>query len=322
LKKSLAFMVLSAAIGVPTAAHAVPAATVSGVQLGWDSGGVRVSWSESAAVANSITVTRPGQAAQQVGTTAAGGANQLFVDSSTIGASSNPAEAVFITVKATGGGEARSAVFDTYLRPPSTTNPTLISRELSWSLSPDTAVDGTPNDPLDVAGPIGITPIMKFAGCSVKSQPSTTALHGTVPNQAKPFDLTLQGGNEWGREVFDSKEVRTSTVTVTAPASTPYNAPIAFSGKVAVRHVVESASGCTEADDPDRGRIQVALQARDSSTGPWYLVTAINTNAQGNYQASVANRRPREYRVWVTENSLSNAVQYGSVSGTKTVVIK
>jgi hypothetical protein len=320
LKKSLAAVVLFATIGVPTVAHAAPA--VSGVQLGWDSAGVRVSWSESAAVANTITVTRPGQPAKQVGTTAANGANQLFVDSRTIGSSSDPAEAVFITVAATGGGEAKSAVFDTYLRPPSYSNATLNSRVLSWYLGPDTAVDGTPNDPLDQGGPVSITPIMKFADCTVKSQASTTALHGSIPNQARPFNLTLQGANEWGREVFDSAPVRTSAITLAAPASTPYDAPIAFAGQVSVRHVVEGPNGCTEADDPNRARIQVILHARDSATSPWYVVNTANTDAQGNYHLSVANRRNREYRVWVGENSLSANLQYGSVSATKSVVIK
>jgi hypothetical protein len=314
-------MVLFTTIGVPTVAHATSTSTVSGVKLAWDSAGVRVTWTESAAVANTVTFTRAGQPAKQVGTTAANGANQLFVPSTAIGSSSNPAEADFITVAATGGGQAKSASFDTYLRPPSNTSPMLISRELNWSLAADTAVDGTPNDPLDVAGPVSITPIMKFADCTVKSQPSTTALHGTVPNQGKPFNLTLDGANEWGREVFDTKQVRTSTVTLNAPASTPYGAPIAFSGKVSVRHLVEGPNGCVEADDPDRARIQVILQARDSATSPWYVVTTANTNAQGNYQTTVANRRTREYRVWVNENSLSGNLQYGSVSGTKTVVV-
>ncbi|TDU82325.1 hypothetical protein EV138_7215 [Kribbella voronezhensis] len=320
-KKSLAGMVLVTALGVPAVAQAATgsAATVSKVELAWDSARVKVTWSESAAVANTITVTRAGQPAKVLGTTTATGANLLSVDPAAIGVSSDPASAAVITVTDSAGGEAKSAAFDTYFRTPAFTETWMNSRELLWSVPGDSAKDGTPNDPLDMPGPIHITPIMKFAGCTVKSQPSTTELRGTIPNQGRPFNLTLQAANEWGRDNYYRKQVRTSAVTLSAPASTRFGAAAVLSGKVAVRHIVESGSTCVEADDPDRARIQVSLQGRNSATSPWYLVSPGNTDAQGNYKVTLTTPGAREYRVWVNENSLAGTTQYASVSASRTV---
>jgi hypothetical protein len=314
IKKSLAAMVLFGTMAVPVVAQAVPQVN-DDVQLTWSAGKVKVSWTESAAVANTITLQRAGAADKVLGTTAVGAANELLVDPAAIGSRSDPAATAKIVVSDAG----TSAAFDTYLRPASSGDPSLSRGQLSWGFAPDTATDTTPNDPLDVAAPDTITPKLTLAGCQVKTLPGETDLSGVIPNQGQPYNLKLYVSNEWGQSVLDGRQVRTSSVTMTAPKSSTYGSATAISGKVTARQVLESGGTCVNADDPKLNRIQMSLQARNHSTDPWYSVNAGFTDAQGNYKFVVTNPGAREYRVWTGESGLDGTLQYGSVTASQQI---
>jgi hypothetical protein len=318
-KKSLSAMVLFGAMAVPAVAQAVPqAAAAGGVQLTWVDGKVKVTWTETGAAANTISLRRPGVADKVLGTTTAGGANQLLVAPAALEPTHDPAATAKIVVSG-GGADGSSAAFDRYIRGTDGFDAGIVGGNLlAWAANPE-AADPTPNDPLDVKQ-VRYIPRLTFAGCKIVELPATTEPNGQAANQGQPFNFRVYTASEWGESLLGVQHVRTSAITMSAPASTKYGATITITGGVSMRHIAESGSTCVNADDPSKDKTQVSLQARNSATGNWYSVGARWTDAQGKYSIPVTNPGARQYRTAVDPRSAySSEVQYPSITAAKEV---
>ena len=114
-----------------------------------------------------------------------------------------------IIVTDSGGGTARSADFDRYIRTaPSPTLSFTPENGVNWSLPPDTSDDTTPGDPLD-PGASRTTcylelrlnePPYDLSNCRQVYLNSTYpgALSGVIDNRGnKPFSITMRSSNAW-----------------------------------------------------------------------------------------------------------------------------
>jgi hypothetical protein len=328
LKQSLMAAVLLAGLGTPAVAQAATSSPslAENVQLAWVNGKVKISWTESAPIPNTIALEVAGKNDKQLGTTTADAPNQLIVPASALEPSHDPASTARIVISDPSTAEARSAAFDRYIRGATSWAPTLDRGVLSWAFAPDQAVDTTLNDPLDVDKPARFIPRLTLADttpgeCREVQLPATTTSYGEIANQYQPFNVDMYAANEWGESRIAGQRVRTSATTFVAPGSTTFGAPITMSGVSSFRYLKESPAGsCQQAtDDTAKGGIQVVLHARNSGTSPWYVVGATKTDAQGKYSFTVKNPGAREYRAVLVHSAAGGVAQYQSISGSKVV---
>ena len=329
LKKSLVAMVLLGGLGTPAVAQAATSSPsqAENVQLAWVDGKVKISWTENAGIPNTVALEIAGKDDKQLGSTTADAPNQLIVPASALEPSHDPASTAKIVISDPSTAEARSAAFDRYTRGTSSFDPVVTGTgNLGWSFAPDSAVDTTPNDPLDVDQPERFVPQLTLApttgtvgACRVVRLPA--AEFGTVPHQGKPYNLDMFAVNEWGESRIAGQRVRSSSITYTAPASSTFGKSVTMSGVMSLRSVKESPAGtCQEgADGADKGRIQIILHARNSATSPWYVVNTAQTDALGKYSFTLTNPGAREYRTVVTPSAAGGVAQYQSISTPKVV---
>jgi hypothetical protein len=321
-KKSLAALVVLGGLALPFSAQVATAApgAVDDVKLAWAGGKVKVSWTESTDVANTVALEIAGKPLKALGSTTVGGANELLVPASALEPSADAASSAKIVVG--GNGEARSAAFDRFLGKYPPYQPAMIQGALNWSFAPEPVTDATPNDPLDV----GIAPkyqpqvtALDVADCRVTTLPAGE--NGTIPASSKPYNVKWTAQNEWGSSPVVTYRMRTSTTTFAAPASTVVGQKLTMTATTTLRGLQEKADG-TCVEGPETGGfnlVDMSLQARNSATSAWYSVGVVHPNAQGITTFTVTNPGAREYRAATGEGALGGYAQTKSLSGSEIV---
>jgi hypothetical protein len=320
--------------GVPAArATSLASGDVSDVRLSWISsaGPVRVAWSETTSVANTITFERDGFAPVQLGTTTASGQNEITVATWQLVPTGDPADVGRIVVSDPDGGQARSADFDRYLRTAPT--PTLSftpENWVKWSVLPDSSVDTTPGDPLDQnAVPTRFTFTLRMRSdlansCldfNVYENPETPGALSGVFDRVGPYLMTIYSSNNWNRKIGSAAEVRGTGVTFSAPSATRYGQQVTLAGRVTSRGIVQQIPQpyCSEKELGPAANELVVLQARNSSTSPWYVVGTIRSASTGQYSFKVKNAGTREYRAVVPNTTRAGILSFGATTASKVV---
>ncbi|ADB33972.1 hypothetical protein Kfla_4956 [Kribbella flavida DSM 17836] len=325
----------TAAAGPPVSTGTQRTAALSGVQVEWvdvEHTNIRITWSESSPVANTLTVlsSAAGGAPAEFGTTPADAPNEYVIDSASLGTTADPAVKRWIVVAAPDGTSARSVDFDTFGYVPSSIALShTTDGQVRWTVPGDTTTDGTPGDPLDVAKEyrylvqrsVDPDPAAANIECDVVDYPETTTPTGVLPNIGRPYSLRVNVDNEWGARPGRSAEVTTTpSVTLTGPASTAYGTSTTLTGQVSRRSLYISGSppACDEANGPAAGQ-SVVLQQRTSSTAAWTVVGTVKTDSTGKYTAVITNPGYREYRVVQANTASGPLAVYGATSATKVV---
>ncbi|ADB30840.1 hypothetical protein Kfla_1745 [Kribbella flavida DSM 17836] len=321
----------------PAAAEISNPAAVGDVRVAWATPaheGVRVTWTESASAANTLTLysSDPGAGPTELGTTPAGAANELVVTPARFRRSSDPAVKWWIVVSAADGGSARSVDFDMFTYRPSAVDLSFTADgQVRWTVPADTSTDGTPNDPLDlptayryrVQQSVDTDPDYGNWECAVvRDLPPTTSRTGVVPSaQGLPYEVVVDAENEWGVQDGPGDFVGvTNPPSIAGPARTQYGATTTLTGQVFIRWLLVSG-GPPSCDDRRTESVldTVVVQQRTSSTAPWTVVGTTKTDLAGKYTAVVKNPGHREYRVVRPNKDNGESLSYGAVSGTTTV---
>lgn len=334
-KKSIALVGVTAVLtswGLQTieAAQAAQAASpVSAVQVAWADlaqGQIKITWTESSPVANTVQLNTGAPQPRQLGSTPAAEANELLVHISDLGNSSDPADWVTIVVTDPDGGSAASPGFDRYLPHPKDVAMSVSPEGVAkWTIYPVTS-DATP-DPLDVDGLTQYNVDLHEQGsphnCSSVDLSDSAATTGVIPRRAKPYNVHVQPHNEWGVDLDSpgpSGSVDTSALTIASPAVTQYGAVTTIAGGIGESYVVESSGPSCDQWTTYGPRVDVILHARNSGTSAWYVVgSAATTGNFGGYTFTVKNPGAREYRVFVGNLQRLGSFMYGTSTAAKLV---
>ncbi|GAB3833802.1 hypothetical protein [Kribbella italica] len=320
---ALAAAAVAVLSGLSTPAHA--AGEIGAVTLGWQAGKVKVTWTEAAPVANTITLST----GQELGTTTADGANELLVDRALIGTSADAADSVTIVVSDGAVASAASPAFDRYLPQPAKVTTTLVDPDESvrWSV-PAAGADQTPDDPLDVAA--GPSYAAKGygtggGGCAATALPNSTPTSGEIARRTNPYVIKVAASNEWGT-VPSAKEARgsvaVSEVAVSASSGTGFG--YGQTDLLSVGYGVGTISGdpdtCLRFTQWSDGVGPMTLEARNNPTAAWTFVKVLQPNSVGAYRLSVPNVGAREYRaIRATIVRPDGLIVYGATSPAKPV---
>ncbi|MGC4944257.1 hypothetical protein [Kribbella sp. DT2] len=298
-----------------TALTGSPSVLAADVQLAWTTDGkIRIIWTETTAAPNTVALERAGAADLPLGTRTAAQPNELVVEPAALDPSTAGTSAARIVVSEPTGDVARSAAFDRYTRDRAVPQIShLPNGDLAWSVPPDTVADSTPNDPLDSDQPTtyglrlmtGEKP-WTYDRCRIDYTTPTVAPNGVVSKQGS-MEIRTMAYNEWGPSELDWRLVGSSSVTLNAASTSPYGGTTTLTGKVAAHGIYENPAPpngalpiCFDNDaDGVRANTAITLQARDSATGPWYVVGPGKTDAAGNYKFALRTPGTREYRVTV-----------------------
>ncbi|MGC4944256.1 hypothetical protein [Kribbella sp. DT2] len=323
---------LATALGLALVTNPLPAsaaATVDGVTIAWADSTrtkIRVTWNESAPVANTLRFESSGEPLD-LGATTAAQPNQVLLNASHLGSSGQYDEGR-VVVTATGGTEASSPAFDRFL--PDIQPALNFAADGRWTWRTEFSVpdDTTPDDPLDVDLLARYTPRLLvdqeprvLGGCGVIDGPTTSTTTGPVPVIDQAAALVISSANEWGPggRAGQSLPVTTATMSLTAPSSTAYGAPLVLTGRSMEKRIIFSPStgSCGIYNESLSG---TRLEARDSAGGPWYLVgTLPQQGGDGAVEANLVNRGAREYRLSRPEIHSSNYVYIGATSPIRAV---
>ena len=331
---------LLTAVGILVALPALPAhaatAAVSDVTLQWADAAhtkVRVSWTSSEPAADTVKLVWLDRSVT-VGSTAAGDADTVTIDAvNVLSHSSDPAEKSQITVTPAGGAAASSVEFDRYV--PDSRTPTVVFGAGNTITTTGAAVtkgpDATPNDPLDLPGPLRWAPSVSTQGtpatgfCGGRSFPVqdspvfTTAVTGT------PLIIFVRPRNEWGTgEIgftsYDGyAQLSLSSLKTSAPTSAAYGSQWVLTGELIQRHLYFTPwnGDCGMEFQSSTGRT-VVLQARKNASSPWVAVTTAKTS-NDKFRFSVAHPGSRQYRV-VAPNRVTGAIaDHGTATNERTV---
>lgn len=306
---------------------------IGAVEVAWadaTNSKIRITWTEATPVANVLSLATVGSdQPRQFGSTPAGGANEFLVDKTVFGHSTNPAIRHQVIVgDPASDDESRSDVFDNFIY---FTDPRLTfaaDNTLHWQVSPDESVDGTPGDPLDRPKAYLYTVTQRvdddpgyYGLCKPIQLTSGSARTGVLPNVGQPYNVDIGVSNEWGTQALPTSQVATTaSVSIVAPATTPYGTTTTITGNLTERVLAESGRppSCAYQTYPLAAE-RIILQARTSSTAAWATVATGVTNASGNYSISVTNRGLREYRVVRPNTADGHSAAYGGASAGKVV---
>jgi hypothetical protein len=321
---------LATTLGLVFAGQALPASaatTVDDVTIAWTDtthSKIRITWTEPAPAANTLRFDN-GEQQLDLGATTAAQPNQVVINASHLGSLSQYDEGR-VVVTATGGTEAVSPAFDRFapsVRPALDFAP---EGGWTWRIADYLPADTTPNDPLDLDLVARYTPQLLvdqeprvLGGCGVIEGPTTTEPAGPVPSTDQAAALVIRSVNEWrpnGRYGV-SRPVTTSTLSLTAPTSTPYGAPLVLTGRSLEKRLIfwPPSGSCSISNQTTSTR----LEARDSGTGPWYLVGTLWSQGDGTVTAKLVNRGAREFRLHQPEILSSDYVDIAAVSPVRAV---
>ncbi|ADB35596.1 hypothetical protein Kfla_6604 [Kribbella flavida DSM 17836] len=305
---------LLAATLLSTTLTAPPSVLAADVRLAWTTDGkVRISWSETSAAPNTVSLERDGADDLLLGSPSAAQLNELVLEPAALEPSTAGTSAARIVVSEPSGDIARSAYFDRYQRDRVVPRISYLANgDLAWSVPPDQVTDTTPNDPLDSAKPTtyglrlmsGEQP-WAYDRCRIEYTTPSTAPNGVLSKQ-RAMEIRTLAYNEWGTAELDWRLIGSSSVALNASSTSPYGATTTLTGKVGARAIYENPKPpgdvppiCFDADGGVRANTAITLQARNSATGPWYAVGPGKTDAAGNYKFSLRTPGTREYRVTV-----------------------
>ncbi|TWD75313.1 hypothetical protein FB561_6751 [Kribbella amoyensis] len=341
LKRSIAVAGVAALLGGVGSQTAVAdsrsVTAISAVQVSWadpEHTNLKITWTEDSPAANTVALVTDSGPPTELGTVPADAGNSFIIDSASLGNTANRASKSWIVVgdSATPAVQARSVDFDRYLyQPASVTASFTADNQVRWTVPPDTSVDGTPNDPLDLpAGQDRYLPIRRTdpdpaaasVDCETEDLPVAAGPTGLATSNGKPSVLSVNPDNEWGARLGPSVDVTVTTgITISAPASTQYGSNTTITGQVTGRGLPIGGSppACDEVTSPVQNQ-PVVLQQRTSSTAAWTVVGTTKTDATGKYTAVVKNPGYREYRVLRSNTAGVGFAAYGGAPSDSTAV--
>jgi hypothetical protein len=303
---------------------------VSGVELAWGDAThakIRITWTETTPVANSLSVETDGDSLS-LGSVPASAPNELLVNTSYLGYTiSHRVSKILVTDPS--GGQASSPGFDRYSRPAPLPILTFAPQGgVKWDGHADGDTDSTPNDPLDLDGTTQYVARLRldkqphtYGDCGEISMPATTVPNGVLPDQGKPAAVAILTSNEWNPRPrgADDGSIETSSLTIAAPTVTSYGTLVTVTGIGGHSYVATSGSAVCRQTDYVMSGERIALQGRNSTTSPWYVVGNSTTDGSGKYSFSVKNPGAREYRVVQAGTESANSIQYGATTAIKSV---
>jgi hypothetical protein len=305
---ALSASLLATALTTTEAAAALPDPAPTNVRISWTDETfkyVHVAWEEDAARPNKIVLRRQGKPAQYLPVYLPPEApNAVDIPASSVvqygWTSLDPLE--FAVAVGTQAGDtspfAVSKVFDAQVpNPPervSVTPSGTSTLQVKWR--PATVTDTTPKDPLDRTIPLTYAPYYSLTegGARVPLGTRGPATQLTFTGPKPPFIFGVVAHNEWGG-VFTGARVNAMSTQLTAkiPAWSVYQL---------------NTSNITGTYTPSSEKRQVVLQARNSSTSPWYVVRSY-TFSGGKFEFDLGTAGTRQYRV-----AVPSVVMYGSAA--------
>jgi hypothetical protein len=292
------------------AAQAAPG-DISAVKIAWSDAThtkIRISWSETTPVANSLTWMTDSQVVAAIGSTSAGGPNELVVGTGSFGPTVEADAKTWIVVSDPAGDEARSVDFDRFVYYQADVQLSFAADgTLHWTAAPDTVPDGTPGDPLDLPKAyryalrqrVDNDPAGMYDCKDVPASGPTSSRTGVVPRLGTASALLLDISNEWGTSATDAGFVETTAaLTIAAPTATQYGTSATFTGKLTAGFMFIRGMPpfCDQQLEPRAGQT-LTLQARPIGATAWSVVGTTQTDANGNYKLAVKNLGTRQYRV-------------------------
>jgi phenolic acid decarboxylase len=305
-------------------------AAVGGVELAWGDAThakIRITWTETTPVANALSLETDGDSLS-LGSVPASAPNELLVNTSYLGYTiTHGVSKILVTDPS--GGQASSPGFDRYSRPAPLPTLTFAPQGgVKWDGHADADEDTTPNDPLDLDGTTQYVARMRldkqphtYGDCGEALLPATKVPNGVLPDLGKPTAVAILTSNEWNPKPRGADEgiVETSKLTIAAPTVTSYGTSVTLTGLGGHSYVAPGGGVvCRQLDYPMSGE-RIALQSRNSPTGPWYVVGNSTTDSGSRYSFSVKNPGAREYRVVQPGMGRTNWIRYGATSATKFV---
>ncbi|GAA1556375.1 hypothetical protein [Kribbella lupini] len=265
---------------------------------------VVVSWDEAEPVGNSIQLFKRGFTTAYYATSfLADQPNSVEVPAATIRAANwregrdTPFE---FAVSASGGPKVVSMSFDANTPDaPEVVSRTLSTAGVSTVRWKDASRDTTPNDPLDRTEPLTYQVNYVPTG-SPKSYPigARTAATQATYTLRSPYSLYVAGYNEWGNQFY--RRLLTAEAT-------------RLTAKVPSWVVYQDSARVTGTYTPATESRPVVLQARNSSTSPWYVVASAVFRS-GKFGFQLGTGGSRQYRV-VTPTATYSAgavIAYGA----------
>lgn len=327
-------------VGTCFALPALPAYAASGavsdVTLRWADAAhtkVEVSWTSSEPAADTVKLVWLDRSVT-VASTAAGDPDTVTIDAANVlSHSSDPAEKSRITVTPAGGAAVSSPEFDRYV--PDSKTPAVAFGAGDTITTTGGAVvkgaDATPNDPLDLSGPLRWAPSLSTQGtpatgfCSGRSFPVQDSPVFTTKVTGTPLIIFVRPRNEWGiGEIgftsYDGyAQMSLSSLKTSAPTSAAYGSQWVLTGELIQRHLYFTPwnGDCGFEYQSSTGRA-VVLQARKNASSPWVAVTTATTS-NDKFRFSVAHPGSRQYRV-VAPNRVTGAIaDHGTATNERTV---
>jgi hypothetical protein len=307
LKKAMtaaAVLTVAGTLGVP-AAHAAAASTIGPVTVAWTDSAhskVRISWAETAPVANTISIAFD-SLVEPVGSTAADGANELVVSPEALYPDYDMTVAK-IVVEGAAGEKATSVGFDRYYPYGRTTGLSFTtSNAVQYSMAAPLD-DTTPGDPLDVSVPAKWLPVLTlkqqpgtFDQCGEVTLPLSSTPTNSVASRNQPYALSVTAVNEWsaGRRGSYGGNVQTTAITMAT----------ALSGTVTTKAIFQTGMppACYETSFPGANE-PVILHARKNATSPWYVVGSMRTGNDGKFTFKVTPAG-RQFRAVVVNSTFT-----------------
>ncbi|TWD79841.1 hypothetical protein FB561_0907 [Kribbella amoyensis] len=301
---------LTAALVTTLTTPATPAAAAetapTNVRIAWKDSTyqrVVVSWDETEPVANLVTLRTRGDRNYFSVTTTADQPNAIEVEAARIRDYSwySPGKPLEFVV-AGGPSSAVSPGFDAFA--PNQAHLIAATRSAAGATTvrwqPPTGTDLTPNDPLDRNLPLTyqVSYIPASTGRQVPIGGRTTATQVTYTLRSE-YKLQVVAHNEWGGQ-FPTTMVTANATRITA--------------HVPSWAVYDSDSVVTGTYTPADQQRQVVLQARNSSTSPWYTVRSITARG-GRFEFPLGTGGSRQYRVTApTSQYYNGALVYNAAS--------
>jgi hypothetical protein len=273
---------------------------------------IRVSWQEAADLPNKIAVRKVGYASERsTQFTSAGAPNEVSVPVEPLRIAGCGTFEIAVWIGTADGVTSAAGVsvpFDNRRAPA----PVLLSFtpsgsgviQSSWRWSGYSCADNTPDDPLDVPEPPMFQPgIRTGSGPYVPAGPPTVATQLSVSGNP-PYELRVWSVNEWGYGAteFHSIFAERTALSAQVPATAVYLQPMAITGKVSLFDGADSR--------------WLILQARDSSTSPWYEVTRTYQDlGDPGFRFTFNSPGTRSYRVIApTRRNTCCTIQFGTTT--------
>lgn len=289
------------------AAAALPDPAPTNVQIGWKDDTfqfIHVTWEEDSPQPNKIVARRQGGTpVAQVMYVAADDPNEVDLRADLVDLDI-PVMEIGVAVGTEAGETSPVAVskpFDTIdPQPPSLVSFTMSGSStlaVKWRAGSPFEIDTTPADPLDGSAPVLFTPQYTLPERTVELAKPSAATELTFTGPMPPFTFQVSAQNEWGTRGAGSR-VYAQRGGLTAKIPT---------------WVVASSAQAKITGTFASPKAQIVLQARNSSTSPWYVV-ASQTCYDGKYEFDLGAAGSRQYRVAMPNTPVDHFAYFGGYS--------